>query len=176
MAKEFQLTWLLEPLEDDPSFATKRMFGGLAVYFNDLMVLLLAESEGDREWKGQRFDFDIWNGLLCPTDRVHHDSLCAEFPSLVAHPILGKWVFLPLSDSNFEALAQRIVFQICKKDHRFGIVPGKGKNKHKKKATRSSEKKNKKRCQKKGQKTDSKRVKKVSKSKNNLKKVTKKRI
>ena len=92
MPKDFALSWILEPLEDLDTYLTKRMFGGLAAYLDGKMIALLAESPGDREWKGQTFDFEIWDGLLIPTSREHHESLQKEFPYLLNHPVLGKWL------------------------------------------------------------------------------------
>jgi len=73
--KTFSLIWVFEDLEGDPSFATKRMFGGLAVYYRGKMVYVLTEDPGGREYRGMTFDFDVWNGLLIFTDREFHEFL-----------------------------------------------------------------------------------------------------
>ena len=39
----FSLEHFCEPLVNDPSYFSKRMFGGLAIYYSDLMVLVLSE-------------------------------------------------------------------------------------------------------------------------------------
>ncbi len=121
--KIFSLVWIFESFEDQDSFFTKKMFGGLAVYFGGKMVMLLCESPGDTEWRGTTYPFDIWNGLLLPTEREQHQSLQSDFPNLVNHPVLPKWLYLPMLDTDFEDTALKIAARIAKKDERFGILP-----------------------------------------------------
>lgn len=158
MKRSFALQWLLEPLQEDPSFFTKAMFGGLAVYYHEKMVLVLMESPGDRKWKDQTFAFDLWDGLLFPTFREHHSSLKSEFPALVPHPVLGKWLYLPASidsktdskidskkrtkDFDFETTAQELIRGIQQKDPRLGIVPGEKKNRKIRRKTSKKTRKN----------------------------------
>lgn len=118
----FSLSWVFEPLEDHPTFFTKKMFGSLAVYYNGKMVLVLSESQGVRDYRGKTYPFDIWNGLLLPTDREHHSSLLSEFPSLSNHVVLPKWLYIPQSHKDFEKLAETFVDRIVEGDERFGIV------------------------------------------------------
>jgi hypothetical protein len=121
--KAFDLIYLLEPIHNYDSFYTKPMFGGLAVYFNGLMVLILMEDNQTRQCREKKYPFPIWNGLLIPTDRCHHKSLRDCFSSLIEHPVLGKWLFLSLCDDDFENQAKAIVFAIKKLDSRIGILP-----------------------------------------------------
>jgi len=118
------LEWVCEDLVDLPSYMTKRMFGGLAIYVHHKMVLVLVESPGDREYRDQKFDFDLWNGLLIPTNREFHQSIQGHFPALKPHPILGKWLYLNLSIESFESDAIEIAKRIGLNDNRFGIIPG----------------------------------------------------
>src|SRR5690606_16579180 len=104
------------------SFFTKRMFGGLAVYYEHRMVALLMESPGERSYRGKKYKFDLWNGILWPTFREHQPSLLSEFP-VISHPVLGKWVYLPGSHPEFESTAMKIIEQIRKQDLRLGIEP-----------------------------------------------------
>ncbi len=138
--KTFSLEYFFEPLMDDPSYFTKKMFGGLAVYFGGLMVAVISESIGDREWKGVTYSYDIWNGVLFCTSREHHDSLNRSFPSFKSHPILGKWLYLPMSEVDFEAEVVKVVKAISQFDERIGIVPGTKKKKSKKKKRLSKKK------------------------------------
>jgi hypothetical protein len=39
--KTFDNEWIVRPFEDHPSFYTKRMFGGLAVYLFGRQMMLL---------------------------------------------------------------------------------------------------------------------------------------
>ncbi len=121
--KVFSLVWAFAPFEEDPSFWARNMFGGFAAYCHGKMVMLLAENPGDREWKNLKFSYDIWNGILFPTSREFHDKILKDYPSLKSHPILRKWLYLPMSDKNFESIAESISEQIAGNDPRFGIFP-----------------------------------------------------
>lgn len=103
--------WLLEPLRDLPTCTIRPMFGAQACYFNDLLVLVLADSE------------EPWRGVLVPCEREHHASITREFPSLAPHPVLPKWLYLRESAGTFERDAEHIVRRIQQFDVRFGIVP-----------------------------------------------------
>lgn len=129
--KVFSYEVFCEPLQHSESYFTKAMFGGLAVYYNDLMVLMLTESKNDKEYRGKTYDFDIWDGLLVPTDRRHHSHLKSNMPELINHPVLSKWLFLPASSNNFEACASKICEWIIKSDPKIGIVPGQSRRKKK---------------------------------------------
>jgi len=104
--------WLAEPLQIDPSYLDKAMFGGRAVHFGGRFVLYLA-------WKEEP-----WRGVLVPTEREHQPSLIAEFPSLAPHPILPKWLYLPENTPTFETAAARLVALIRRLDPRIGVIPG----------------------------------------------------
>ena len=81
--KPHPLHFVVEPLMDDPSYMEKSMFGCRACYLYGRMVALLA-------YPGE----EPWNGILFPTEKRFQESLLAEFPQLVSHPVLGKWVYL----------------------------------------------------------------------------------
>ena len=137
--KIFDLTWSFENYEDHPTFYTKRMFGGMASYVHGKMVSLLAESPGDTTYRDKDFGYDIWNGILYPTHYEYQSSLLKDFPMLKQHPVLKKWLYLPLGTKNFENIAHKCALKIKKNDDRFGILPkvkGPKKKKLKKKVTR----------------------------------------
>lgn len=121
--RSFSLTWIFESIEDHPTFGTRRMFGCLAAYTHHKMMLVLAENPGDRTYKRTTFPFDIWNGLLLPTEREFHESLKKTFPNLVNHPVLPKWLYLPMSDESFETTALELAELVRRNDPRVGIVP-----------------------------------------------------
>jgi hypothetical protein len=123
MAKTFSLEWAFEAFIDDPTFLTKRMFGGLAAYVHGRMVMVIFENPGDKEYRGEHFSYDIWNGILFPTEREFHGSLFEQFPEFVSHPVLGKWLYLPMSTPHFERDVECIGNLIQKDDSRFGIYP-----------------------------------------------------
>ena len=106
------LLWLAEPLQVDPSYLDKAMFGCRAVHFGGRLVLALA-------WKEEP-----WRGVLVPTEREHQPSLIAEFPAFAPHPILSKWLYLPENAPTFEIDAARLVALIRRLDPRLGVVPG----------------------------------------------------
>jgi hypothetical protein len=103
--------WLWEPLEMDASFVLRAMFGTKAAYLDGRLHLCFCANE------------EPWRGVLVCTERAHHASLQTEFPSLVSHPILGKWLYLSEERDDFEPTARRLVALARRRDPRFGIVP-----------------------------------------------------
>ncbi|MBI2515888.1 MAG: hypothetical protein HYV95_03130 [Opitutae bacterium] len=103
--------WLWEPLEMDATFVLRAMFGARAAYLDG--KLMLCFTAGDEPWRGV---------LVC-TDRAHHAALQAEFPELVPHPILPKWLYLPEAADSFERAAAQLVGLARRRDPRIGVVP-----------------------------------------------------
>jgi hypothetical protein len=96
---------------------TRPMFGCLAVYVGDKIVLILrdkAKSPGD-------------NGIWLATTKEHHASLRREFPRMRSICILGKeptqWQVLAAEDPDFETAALRACKLILAGDYRIGKVP-----------------------------------------------------
>ena len=85
------------------------MFGCKGCYLYGRLVLVLAARE------------EPWNGLLIPTEKRYHKSLCREHKNLVTHPILKKWLYLPESNEDFEASARALVESILAHDPRIGV-------------------------------------------------------
>lgn len=129
--KIFSYEVFCEPLQGSESYFTKSMFGGLAIYYNELMVLMLAEDHGNNEYRGVKYEFDIWNGLLVPTDRPHHSHLKSKMPELINHPVLAKWLYLPANHPKFEECAGVLIEWIKSADPKIGIVPGQSRRKKK---------------------------------------------
>jgi hypothetical protein len=103
--------WLWEPLESDATFVLGAMFGTKVVYLDGkLMLCFSARTEP-------------WRGVLVGTEREHHASLREELPSLSAHPILPKWLYLPESADDFERVAGRLVQLARQRDPRMGALP-----------------------------------------------------
>jgi hypothetical protein len=103
--------WLWEPLEADPTFVLRVMFGTKVVYLDSkLMLCFSAKAEP-------------WRGMLVCTDRPHHASLRAEFPRLAPHPVLGKWLYLPEAADDFEPVAEKLVRCARRRDPRLGVAP-----------------------------------------------------
>ncbi|MCB9799741.1 MAG: hypothetical protein H6757_03155 [Candidatus Omnitrophica bacterium] len=121
--KEFFTTWIFEAFDRDPDFFQKRMFGGLSAYLRGRMVMVLVEDPGEKSYRGKSWKFDIWDGIMLPTEKMYHEALQKEFPGLIPHPVLGKWLYLPARDENFETRAREVAEAIAAGDLRFGIEP-----------------------------------------------------
>jgi hypothetical protein len=97
---------------------TRPMFGCLAVYVKDKIVLIL------RDKRDQTAD----NGVWLATTEEHHQSLRQEFPSMRSIKVLGKkvtgWQVLPADAEDFEEAAQRACELVLAGDPRIGKVPG----------------------------------------------------
>ena len=103
--------WLWEPLETDPTFVLRAMFGTKAVYLGGKLMLCFSARQ------------EPWRGVLIGTERKHHASLQAEFPEVAPHPILQKWLYLPESANGFERAATRLVQLARGGDPRIGVTP-----------------------------------------------------
>lgn len=104
--------WLWEPLEGDPTFVLRAMFGAKAAYLDGKLMLCFCASA------------EPWCGVLVCTDRDRQPALCTEFPVLTPHPILPKWLYLPESADRFEGVAVQLVKLARARDPRLGVVPG----------------------------------------------------
>ncbi len=109
--KPHPLRWVVEPLEEEPSYLEKAMFGARGCYLHGRLVLVLASRK------------EPWKGLLVPTERRHHGSLRDELPCLTVHTILGKWLYLSEEAEDFEEAASRLVDLIAEGDPRVGVLP-----------------------------------------------------
>jgi len=118
---EHPLAWLAEPLASEPTFELKSWFGGRTIMVHGKHQLFLTcQSEP-------------WQGVLVCTFHEHQESLRKEFPSLLQHPILRKWLYLPESAESFERDAKRLVKLVQAYDPRLGIAPSPRKKKKAKK-------------------------------------------
>src|SRR5689334_13997744 len=113
--RAFDNEWIFRVFEDHPSFFTKRMFGGLAVYLFERQMLVLVEPTKTGRWQ--------WNGVLVCTDRDRQRSIRAEFPALAPHAVLGRWLFIDSTHDDFEPTMAAVANRIARDDPRFGIVP-----------------------------------------------------
>lgn len=97
---------------------TRSMFGCLAVYVEDKIVLIL------RDKIGQPSD----NGVWLATTKEHHDTLRREFPNMRSIRVLGArttgWQILPADAPDFEESALHACDLIAAGDSRIGKVPG----------------------------------------------------
>ena len=97
---------------------TRPMFGCLAIYVKDKIVLIL------RDKPKSTAD----NGVWLATTKEHHDSLRREFPNMRSIQVLGKgvtgWQVLPADAPDFESAALRACELVQAGDLRIGKVPG----------------------------------------------------
>ena len=98
---------------------TRPMFGCLAVYVADKIVLILRDKR----------DVTADNGVWLATTEDHHDSLRREFPNMRSIRVLGKdgvtgWQVLPVDAPDFEEAALRACELVLAGDPRIGKVPG----------------------------------------------------
>jgi len=97
---------------------TNPMFGCLAIYVGDKIVLIL------REKRDQTAD----NGVWLATTKEHHPSLRREFPNMRSIQVLGKkvtgWQVIPANAEDFEQAALHACELVLAGDPRIGKVPG----------------------------------------------------
>jgi hypothetical protein len=102
---------------------TRPMFGCLAIYVQDKIVLILRDK---REYTAD-------NGVWLATTEEHHQSLQREFPGMRSIDVLGKnvpgkkvtgWQVLPADAPDFEEAALRACELVLAGDPRIGKVPG----------------------------------------------------
>ena|SRR5688500_10655716 len=113
--RSFDNEWILHAFDDHPSFFTKRMFGGLAVYLFGRLMMVLVEPTKTGRWK--------WHGVLICTDRVHHPAIIESFPQLAPHDVLKKWLYIDSRHAEFEPTMERVARCVGRNDRTFGIEP-----------------------------------------------------
>jgi hypothetical protein len=108
--------FVLDALADLPT-EIRNMFGCLAVYLRDKIVLILRD----------RRDHAADNGVWIATTEEHHQSLGREFPNMRSIQLLGKgvtgWQVLPADAPDFEQAALHACELILARDPRIGKVP-----------------------------------------------------
>jgi hypothetical protein len=96
---------------------TRPMFGCLAVYVGNKIVLILRD-KGD-----ETRDDGVWLATMAE----HHESLRREFPNMRSIGVLGRevthWQLLPVDAPDFEEAALRACELIVARDPRIGKVP-----------------------------------------------------
>jgi hypothetical protein len=96
---------------------TRPMFGCLAVYVGDKIVLILRDKPEPA----------LDNGVWLATTEKHHQSLRRDFPNMRSIQVLGKnvtgWQVLPVDAPDFEEAALRACGLIAARDPRIGKAP-----------------------------------------------------
>jgi hypothetical protein len=119
--KTFDSEWIFQVFERQPSFFTRKMFGGLAAYLFGRQMMVLVEPTKTGRWK--------WHGVLVCTEHVHQPAILQEFPQLAPHDILKKWLYIDSRHEDFERTMERVAQAIKRDDQRFGIHPPSKKDK-----------------------------------------------
>jgi hypothetical protein len=118
---------------------TRPMFGCLAIYVEDKIVLILREKDKRNKDKP---DQTTDNGVWLATTEEHHQSLRRDFPSMRSIKVLGKkvtgWQVLPSDAEDFEVAALRACELVLAGDPRIGKVPGARRAKASMKAAKKS--------------------------------------
>ena len=111
---------------------TRPMFGCLAIYVNEKIVLILRDKEVS----------PTDNGVWLATTEEHHDSLRREFPNMRSIRVLEKpvtgWQVLPVDAPDFEATAMRACELVLAGDPRIGKIPGARRSRSPKRRSRKS--------------------------------------
>jgi hypothetical protein len=93
------------------------MFGCIAVYIKERIVLILRDRRGDT----------ADNGVWLATTAEHHESLRREFPNMRSIQLFGKvvthWQVLPADAPDFEEASLRACELIVAGVPRIGKVP-----------------------------------------------------
>ncbi|WGS53026.1 hypothetical protein LFL96_33180 [Paraburkholderia sp. D15] len=105
------LLWIFDAFERDPTYLRKRMFGSDAAYLDGLLCLIAAD-------RGKP-----WSGLLVCTSHDRHAALIDTLPALRPHPVLGKWLYVPQDDAEFETTAAELTALVLARDPRIGVEP-----------------------------------------------------
>jgi hypothetical protein len=111
---------------------TRPMFGCLAIYVKDKIMLILRDKPTNT----------ADNGVWLATTEEHHQSLRREFPNMRSIQVLGKpvtgWQVLPADAPDFESASLRACELVLAGDARIGKIPGARAAKSSKGAGRSS--------------------------------------
>lgn len=96
---------------------TNPMFGSLALYVHDRIVLILREKR----------DGSPDDGVWLATSAEHHESLRREFPNMRSVGVFGlpvtHWQVLAVDTPDFEEAALHACELIAARDPRIGRVP-----------------------------------------------------
>ncbi|HTZ56673.1 MAG TPA: hypothetical protein VMB49_01185 [Acidobacteriaceae bacterium] len=96
---------------------TRFMFGCVAIYVGDKIVLMLRDKQKQTED----------NGVWIATTPDHHESLRHEFPHMRSIQLLGQritgWQNLPADAPDFEQAALRACELVIDRDPRIGKIP-----------------------------------------------------
>jgi len=105
------LLWIFDAFTRDAGYMQRHMFGCQAAYLDEWLYLVVAD-------KGHP-----WDGLLICTSRERHAALMQDMPALRPHAVLGKWLYVPQDDPEFESIAAKVTAMALARDPRIGVQP-----------------------------------------------------
>ena len=93
------------------------------MYVYGRMVAFLCEHSGDKTWRGKEYPTELWNGCLIPTHRDHHEQLLGKLKGVCVHPVITKWLYLPVTSFAFEDSMFQLIELIEKRSELIGVEP-----------------------------------------------------
>jgi hypothetical protein len=121
MAVENTYAWLAQPLLRIEGAMPRHFFGCDSVYARGKLLLVLSDGE------------EPWDGAMFPVEHARHAEVLAQWPDLVEHPALPKWLYLSASKECFESLGTELVAEIARGNPLFGVIPPAKRSRAKKK-------------------------------------------
>ncbi|QDK45685.1 hypothetical protein DOM22_11275 [Bdellovibrio sp. ZAP7] len=113
MAKEpLELKWI-ENLLPEEGYRRKSMFGGFAYYLDEKIILITFEA-------GHKSN---WNGCMFPVEREFQNKALEKFPILNPHPVLPKWLYLPIETEGFDEWVSDILRVALRPNSIWGSIP-----------------------------------------------------
>ncbi|WP_413293763.1 TfoX/Sxy family DNA transformation protein [Bdellovibrio sp. HCB185ZH] len=113
MAKEpLELKWI-ENLLPEEGYRRKSMFGGFAYYLDEKIILITFEAGHKSKW----------NGCMFPVEHELQSKALQQFPILSPHPILPKWLYLPIETEGFDEWVSDILRVALRPNSIWGSLP-----------------------------------------------------
>lgn len=121
MAKKLlELQWVEDILPEN--FKRRAMFGGFAYYDGPYLKLIIFEGGTETSYRGTDYGFEIWNGCMFPAEKMHHETLKKKYLFLKNHPILPKWLYLPIKTENFDDYVEKIIRDLHRPNSHWGTI------------------------------------------------------
>lgn len=117
MAKEPQELYWIESLLPEGGFRRKAMFGGFAYYLDEKIILITFEAGNKTKSKIN------WNGCMFPVEHEYQSQILEQFPVLSPHPVLPKWLYLPLETEGFDEWVTDILRVALRPHSLWGSLP-----------------------------------------------------
>ena len=117
-----ELIWIESDILYRTDYLRKNMFGGFGYYLGQKIFMAIFENEGDFVFKDKTYNFEIWRGCLFPIEKEFHAKALQKFLFLFSHPVLKKWLYLPLNTENFDDCVIQILRDVIKPNSFWGVI------------------------------------------------------